>query len=297
MFIQTVTLAGSLKDPDLGVLMRLFLFAAVLLSTTAHAGAGHFLLNKVTADQLSTIDGVEENEASRIVALRSERSHLKSVEELRVLGLDTVTLNALRAHLATELTLKKVAKGSYTSVEEVLGQFSNEPTVLKVQAMTMDYTKTNPAMVEGWLKASTAAYALPAVTLTYDKDIDDYTTWDYLDLDEDGRVGSGEHQFNTARADDDQGFGVRLAWRLDKLVMSSERIRVINEAQDIVKLRDKVLDEVTRVYFDRRRLQVDQLLHPSSGLREQIKNELRLQELTASIDALTGGEFSSALGR
>jgi hypothetical protein len=277
--------------------MRTLILAAAFFSATASAGAGHYLLNQVTVAELTGIDGVEEGEAQRIIALRSKRQRLRSVEELRILGLDQETLTALRSHLATELTLKKVAKGSYTSVEEVLGQFSNEPGVLKVQAMTMDYTKTNPAMVEGWLKASTAAYALPAVTLTYDKDMDDYTTWDYLDLNEDGDVRSDEHQFNTTRSDDDQGFGVRLAWRLDKLVMSSERIRIINEAQDIVKLRDKVLDEVTRVYFDRRRLQVDQLLSPSSGLREKIKNELRLQELTASIDALTGGEFSAALGR
>jgi hypothetical protein len=72
---------------------------------------------------------------------------------------------------------------------------------------------------------------------------------------------------------------------------------VINEAQDIVKLRDKVLDEVTRIYFDRRRLQVEQVLSPSSNLKDQIKEELRLQELTASIDALTGGRFSASLVR
>ena len=174
----------------------------------------------------------------------------------------------------------------------------------------MEYTKTNPSLVEGWLAASKSAYALPAVTLTYDKDLDDYKTWNYLDLNGDGTIDNCEHQFNTARADDDDGFGVRLAWRLDKLVMSSERIRVINEAQDIVKLRDKVLDEVTRVYFDRRRLQgelvlevvlrhlqVERLLSPASSLKDQIKDELRLQELTASIDALTGGQFSSALSR
>ena len=135
------------------------------------------------------------------------------------------------------------------------------------------------------------------MTLSYDKDVDDYKTWNYLDLNGDGQINNSEYQYNTARADDDDGIGVRLAWRLDKLVMSSERIRVINEAQDIVKLRDKVLDEVTRVYFDRRRLQVEQLLSPASGLRDQIKAELRLQELTASIDALTGGQFSSALVR
>jgi hypothetical protein len=277
--------------------MRLFLFAAAFLSTTAIADSGRYMLNDATAEQLSGIEGVTESEANRIVRLRTERNGLGSVEELRILRLDAETLNALRGHLASDLTLKKVAKGSFSSVEDVLGQFSNEPDVGKVQAMAMTYTKTNPELVEGWLHASKAAYALPAVTLTYDKDLDDYTTWSYLDLDGNGTVDNDEHQFNTARADDDDGFGVRLAWRLDKLVMSSERIRVINEAQDIVKLRDKVLNEVTRVYFDRRRLQVDQLLSPAGGLKEQIKNELRLQELTASIDALTGGGFSASLRR
>ena len=79
--------------------------------------------------------------------------------------------------------------------------------------------------------------------------------------------------------------------------MSSEQIRVINEAQDIVKLRDRVLDEVTRLYFDRRRLQVDILLDTGADLRSRIENELRLQELTANLDALTGGTFSASLPR
>ncbi len=276
--------------------MRLTLIAAALMSTAVQASTGTFMLNEVTADQLTQIEGVDAQQAGQIVELREKRKRLGSVEELRILGLDNSTMNVLRGALSQELSIKKVAKGSYTSVDQVLAQFAHEPDVLRVQAMAMDYTKTNPALVEGWLKASKAAYALPAVTLTYDKDIDEYTTWDYVDLNDDQKIGSSEHQFNTARADDDQGIGVRLAWRLDKLVMSSERIRVINEAQDIVKLRDKVLDEVTRVYFDRRRLQVDQLLSPSSSLRDQIKHELRLQELTASIDALTGGAFSAQLG-
>ena len=274
--------------------MRLFLMTIAFFPLSANAG---YMLNDATVDQIASIDGVGEDTARRIISLREERKGLGSVEELRILGLDGSTLAALRGELSSDLTLKKVSKGAFTDVASVLGQFSNEPDVLAVQAMAMDYTKTNPSLVEGWLSASKAAYALPAVTLSYDKDVDDYKTWNYLDLDGDGQINRSEYQYNTARADDDDGIGVRLAWRLDKLVMSSERIRVINEAQDIVKLRDKVLDEVTRVYFDRRRLQVEQLLSPASGLREQIKDELRLQELTASIDALTGGQFSSALVR
>jgi phosphoribosylaminoimidazole (AIR) synthetase len=79
--------------------------------------------------------------------------------------------------------------------------------------------------------------------------------------------------------------------------MSSERIRVINEAQDIAKLRDKVLSEVTRLYFERRRVQVEMLLSPKRDTMGQVKQQLRLMELTASIDALTGGAFSQALKR
>ena len=275
--------------------MRLILLVGLFLSMPAQASS--FMLNDVTAAELSSIEGVGDDAAERIVALRTQRQTLGSVEELRILGLDGPTLQALRAHLSSDLTLKKVARTDYSSVADVLAHFSHEPDVLAVQAMAMDYTKTNPSLVEGWLSAAKSAYALPAVTLSYDKDIDDYKTWNYLDLNGDGNIDNSEHQFNTARADDDDGFGVRLAWRLDKLVMSSERIRVINEAQDIVKLRDKVLDEVTRVYFDRRRLQVEQILSPPSSLKDQIKEELRLQELTASIDALTGGRFSASLVR
>lgn len=273
--------------------MRLIILISALASGTA--SAARFMINDVTVDELASVEGVDAETANRIVALRTDRSGLDSLEELRILGLNQSTMDALRSHVFAELTLKKVSKGTYKSVSDVLQQFAHEPDVLKVQAMAMSYTKTNPALVEGWLNASKKAYALPAVTLTYDKDLDDYSTWNYIDLDGDGDVSNTERQLNTSRVDDDDSIGVRLAWRLDKLVMSSERIRVINEAQDIVKLRDKVLDEVTRVYFDRRRLQVEQLLSPASSLKGKIKNELRLQELTASIDALTGGQFSGSL--
>jgi hypothetical protein len=264
----------------------------------APAAGAQLLLNQATADQLSSLDGVEDHEAAQIEQLRSERSRLSSVEELRVLNLDPRTLGVLRNNLSVEFRLVKVAgTAKFSSVDDVLAHFAGEPDVGAVQTMAMSYTKTNPELVEGWLKASRTAFGLPAVTLSYDKDLDDYNTWNYLDLDGNGSVETDEFQLYNSRADDDDSFGVRLAWRLDKIVMSSERIRVINEAQDIVKLRDKILEDVTRLYFDRRRLQVEQVLSPPGDLRTQLKNELRLQELTANIDALTGGRFSAELSR
>ena len=134
--------------------MRLFALVALLFQTSAHAG---YMLNDVTVAELAEIKGVGEDTAARIVALREARKGLGSVEELRILGLDGPTLQALRAELSAELTLKKVAKGSYTDVSSVLAHFSHEPDVLAVQGMAMDYTKTNPSLVEGWLAASKSA--------------------------------------------------------------------------------------------------------------------------------------------
>ncbi len=63
----------------------------------------------------------------------------------------------------------------------------------------------------------------------------------------------------------------------------------------MVQLRNDILDEVTRTYFERRRLRVEMLLSPPEDMKERIGQELRIQELTADIDALTGGYLSRKL--
>ena len=59
-----------------------------------------------------------------------------------------------------------------------------------------------------------------------------------------------------------------------------------------MQLRDDVLDEVTSLYFGRRRLQIEMRLTPPQDTTLMCEKQLRLQELTAGIDALTGGWFS-----
>ena len=59
----------------------------------------------------------------------------------------------------------------------------------------------------------------------------------------------------------------------------------------MVQLRNDILDEVTKLYFERRRLAVELERGAFSESEEELKH-LRLEELTASIDALTGGYMS-----
>jgi hypothetical protein len=65
----------------------------------------------------------------------------------------------------------------------------------------------------------------------------------------------------------------------------------------MVQLRDDVLNEVTRLYFERKRLQAELLHSPPQGVMEKVEKELRLQELTADIDAITGFYLSMRLER
>ena len=273
------------------------LLALALSGSPDAVAAATVSLNDATAAQLAAIEGVDEDTASRVVALRDERGNVGSVEALRILNLSEASLDALRDGTHVELAVKRAGRKKYTSVDQVLGEFSGEPDIRAVQAMAQDYTMTRPGLVEDWLQASKRAFLLPSMSLTYRKELDLAERDEWADIDTETKAWQDEWERrpDTVTGENDDTYQVALRWRLDKIVMSSEQIRVISESQDVVKLRDKVLDEVTRLYFDRRRLQVDLLLNPTGDLKKQLEDELRLQEMTANLDALTGGSFSAAL--
>jgi hypothetical protein len=255
-------------------------------------------LNRANAEQFAALPGVGPDTAQRIVALRAERGSLHSIEELRALRLEDDVLGTLRGHTSLGVTLPDYPTAAFDSPEQVLAQFAAEPTIQQVHSWVNEYAHTSPLQVERWLAQSVAFAALPEVTLEYELQNDYDAGFEYQTADgADPVVGV---PVLPVAEDADQGqtqqYQVRLKWELDRLIMSSEKIRVINEAQDIVKLRDKVMAEATRLYFERRRLQVDRLLTPKTDLMARVKDELRLLELTANLDAVTGGAFSGGLG-
>ncbi|MBM4392283.1 MAG: hypothetical protein FJ090_14275 [Deltaproteobacteria bacterium] len=216
----------------------------------------------------------------------------------------------LALSLALVCSLPVASAADFSSPEEVLASFKNEPSIGEVHAMALEYSKTDSRYVDAWLKASKAAAALPRIELAYgykngfDTDYGYYTPEEISDdvaedgevLTEDDASSQAYGPFETAQAVDiDHAAIVKARWELNKLVMSSDQIRMISEAQDIVKLRDKVLEDVTRLYFERRRLQVDLLLNSGGEMKKRVSDQLRLAELTAQLDAFTGGRFSRAL--
>ncbi len=262
------------------------------LSPTAEQQAERVLLplNSADAEALANLSTIDRSTANAIVGLRESRGRLGSVEELRVLpGMSDTRLNELRANTTVDLSPQIMAIGSYSTADAVLAAFDHEPSVQQVQDLAMNYTHTNREQVENWLRASRNSAWLPQLTGRYQFQ----DTFDQ-DFDYEESLSAVLDQSGTQQRSQVQ---VQVRWDLDELVMSSTQIRVISESQDVVKLRDTVLTQVTGLYFDRRRLQVDMLLDPPKDVRAQVDQQLRLMELTAELDGYTGGWFSGEVAR
>ena len=75
------------------------------------------------------------------------------------------------------------------------------------------------------------------------------------------------------------------------MIFSTEQTSIDVRSRLMVQLRDDILSEVTRLYFERKRLQLE-LTENTLKTKTRKEKELRLQELTALIDGLTNGCLS-----
>ncbi len=105
-----------------------------------------------------------------------------------------------------------------------------------------------------------------------------------------------------------------MTWDLRDLAYEPEQIDLSREARLVIGLRDDVLDEVNQLYFERLALESEIAQLRSGSVREPDAGsesigdpgaallrigslELRLEEVTAGLDAWTGGWFSEQLER
>lgn len=195
-------------------------------------------------------------------------------------------------HRMLVLALSLLAGGNVLAAEEVrppiaaagpLDQFANEPSVREVQEAAMQYALVADDVLNGYQRSAKWTKLLPRTRVRYRQDLDDDTT---VSINE-----TGERDL-TLDDNENTNYEMQLEWRLDEMLMGPTRVQAIRETSRLVQLRDDILDEVTKVYFDRRRVQVDILMNPPGDPKTRAAKDLRLEELTANLDALTGGWFS-----
>jgi len=93
--------------------------------------------------------------------------------------------------------------------------------------------------------------------------------------------------------DDDLTLEARLVFRFDRIVFASEEVGLLRELRAAEAEQRELSSLVVRLYFERRRLQLERDLAHARDLARQI----RILEIEALLDAFTAGAFSRIMGR
>ncbi|MBL8013581.1 MAG: hypothetical protein JNN05_07000, partial [Candidatus Omnitrophica bacterium] len=174
----------------------------------------------------------------------------------------------------TESPSKVFAK--YQDVEK---HFENEPTIKDVQAMAIEYADVHPDKIKRWQRQSRLKAWVPSLSTGLDRSSTELLHWD-----------TGGNPDVLTKGRDLLDWDVGLSWHLSDLVWSSDQTSIDSRSKLMTELREEVLDQVTRIYFERRRAQLALLSDDYEN--DMIEEEMRLAELTAVLDGYTGGKFS-----
>jgi len=166
---------------------------------------------------------------------------------------------------------------------KILAQFESEPGIRETQEAAIRYAEVHNEKIREWRKNVKQRAILPTLSVGVSHDINN-TSEIY--------TSSTANYWTVGPDEKSTGWDVRASWDLGDLIWNNDQNNIDVRSRLLVQLRDDILNEVTRLYFERRKLQIDILTNPPKSLRMQLAKKLRLQELTAGIDALTGGWFS-----
>lgn len=173
------------------------------------------------------------------------------------------------------------AEDARPAPQELLANFVHEPTIAQVREAAIRYAEVHPSKISAWRAQARAKALVPKLSVTTGTNLTDFRHWD-----------SGSSPDTLLRGERDLDWDVSISWELADLIWSDAQTSIDVRSKLMVELRDDLLDDVTRTYFERRRLQVALLTSPPADPQRLLEQELRVQELTALIDNLTDGAFS-----
>jgi len=168
--------------------------------------------------------------------------------------------------------------------------FKDEPTILEIQRAAIEYAEVSANKIKWMRSAASNKALLPKVSLGFDGDL--YRT---IDLDR-GSTATPDFYIEGPN-DKNWGWDVDFSWDLGKIIWNDDQTNIDVRSRLMVQLRNDVIDEVTKLYFERRRLQLELQANTPENENHKLKKQLRLDELTANIDGLTDGYLSKRIKR
>ncbi len=166
--------------------------------------------------------------------------------------------------------------------------FKDEPEIEDVQEQAVRYAEVEPEKIINWRKLAAKRSILPKVSVGIGRNVTDLWHWE-------GGSSTVCGDDRLVRGQDALEWDLSLSWDLSELIWSSDQTSIDVRSRLTVQLREDILDEVTKLYFERIRIKMELDNLSIEDRNKRLGKELKLRELTASLDALTGGYYSECL--
>ncbi len=165
--------------------------------------------------------------------------------------------------------------------------WKHELDINQVHHYAIQYADVHPDKITAWKNAARRQGWFPKL----DIGVDGGRGWSRSDSLWGSSSSGGTHYIgpDDKSRSQDVGWDVQLSWDLADIVWNSDQTSIDSRSKLLTELRDDILNQATRIFYERRRLQIQKIQQGDS-----VDVQLRIEELTALLDALTGGEFSRA---
>jgi photosystem II stability/assembly factor-like uncharacterized protein len=163
-----------------------------------------------------------------------------------------------------------------------------EPKIIDLQKAAVEYAEVNPEKISQWRKLAARKALLPQISIGLDRNSTDLWHWE-------GGSTTKSDDDTLRRGRENIDWDVSLSWDLSDLIWNDAQTNIDVRSRLMVELRDDILDEVNKLYFERLRVKSELDNLAIEDRNKRFDKQLKLQELAASLDSLTSGYYSEQL--
>lgn len=164
--------------------------------------------------------------------------------------------------------------------------YDNEPSFKALQQAAMKFAEVDPDKIAKWRTQARMKALVPKFSVGLDhgnsSNAEIYT--------------SATNKYVVVGPDDvNDGWDMSVSWDLAGIIWSDDQTNIDVRSRLTTQLRNDILDDLRRAYFERKRLQFEMISNPPQDPKLRFEKELRVQELTQAIDDLTGNYLSDRI--
>ncbi len=156
------------------------------------------------------------------------------------------------------------------------------PSITEVQDAAVKYADVEAGKIKRWRSQAAAKAWLPKLSTGINRDTGDLWHWE-------GGSTTKEEDDILRKGRSSLDWDISLTWDFGELIWSLDQTSIDVRSRLMVEQRNSILTEVTKLYFERQRLIGELGNLPIADKKLKNEKELKLQEITAMLDAFTGG--------